>query len=617
MHSCAKVLPFFISFCPLHFTMRGQSEVVAAIFILAIVIASSILYYFFFQSIQSNVQSSSGQSTKQVSKLPPNIETVYTQPPSPIKKTTTLCSIIRNRSPEPMKLTNVTIYLYKDGVLMLSETNTYNNCGGIVQPNSVCKVCADVIIPEEGAYIYEFACCSTPISSTTVEVPESHVSLYPDLVISSIKAYQHHYDSSTLLFGDYNSFELNITVCNKGREDMNTAATLELSATNATLANTHLPVPQLSVDQCITISTDGNTTSASDVTVTASVSYSQTELFTQNNRKSVTFVNAYYLECDSNSTCESDLSSALNFVNSAADANAYVVLTADITGYLNFPSGDYKWRVVFDGNGHDATNGGYEWAVALNIHDVNHVIISDLNVFCDSYAILLSNSSAIIQDVNASANSYAIELNFSSATLRNVIASAGHEAIHLSSSFATLQDVNATASSEDAISLESNSSAIIQDVNASANSDAIHISSSSAVLQDVVATATSFDAIALSASSVTLQNVTAFADESAIYLEDNSSATLRSVNIFSNGTGTTTVESDCSGCANKLDIDLSIGDTSICGSSDGNIWYLYGGELNVNCLSCGTEYYLRTDFSSKGGSGTLNVNGCNACTKPC
>ena len=694
----------------------GQENIVATVLLLSIVVISSLSAYSVFQSLQSEIQTSSSSSIQQINQLPPNIESTYTRPPTPTKKTTTLCSVIRNPNDYNIQLSNITLYLYKDNTLILTETNTFNDCNNVVPPKGICKVCADVIIPEEGTYTYKFVYGSAPISSQTLKVPKEHVSLYPDLVVKSISAYQDHYSSNTLLFGDYNSFTVKITVCNDGRDDMNTTATLTLSADNATFSQTTFTVPVLSPSECNTFTTAGTTENYYDVRITARIDYPDIELTTRNNVLSRTFTNAYYDECNSCESCTVALNTAAE--RSRGTFYTFVVLAADLRSSstcirystsddIFTPSGAIKTvtgitgsgeafpvatfsTVTLDGNAHainiehngSAVTYGILLAGVDGIHIKNLVVstkdryaiylysssasLHDVNASANnSYAIYLDSSSASLQDVNASANnSYAITLYSSSASLHDVNASANYDAIHLYSSFASLHDVNASANNSYAITLYS-SSASLHDVNASANYDAIHlwnsyISSSTnsycylsgnptpypilsfgpesagktinlngehychisihdvnnlSVTNANVGSASLVDyggVVLYNAHDVNIQDVNASANYDAIHLY-SSSASLQDVNASANSDA---IFSYCGGGTNELNVDLSTADSRICAS--GTIWYVAGGDLNVNCLNCGNGHYLHTDFSSRSGGGALNVgSSCYSCNQPC
>jgi len=440
--------------------MRAQSEIVSLVLLLAVVVLSAVAMYSYFQSVQTHIESTSTAQSQQIATLPPRVESSITQPPAPTHRETTLCAYVRNDSPHPLRLSNVVLYLYQNGILIFSETNTYNDCSSLLPPNQVCRICAGVIIPAEGTYTYQFSMDQTPVVKATVFTND--VSLYPDLTIKSITASQNHYNSGTLLFGDYNSFSLSVTVCNSGRDDMNTTGTLTLFATNASLVQTSFTVPELNAGDCNTFTTGGNTSNPSDVVVTATISYPSTELSQRNNQRANTITNAYYRECDSCSLCNSLFDDA-NTVTKTYDTGAYIVLTADINAtnsnciafvFVYPPAG--RW-ITFDGKGHDITvntNNPYDcvfyaaWSDHIRLRHVraslsstqygnsgirfdssSHIDISDVNVavfgpsdgFAISAVVLFRSSDAELSDINAftsSSDSHAMYIGESNGTLR-------------------------------------------------------------------------------------------------------------------------------------------------------------------------------------------------------
>ncbi len=618
--------------------------------ILVLLIVLTLSFYQAMHVFQSKITTASQTSAKKASQAPPLVGPAYTQPPTPEKKKTTFCTVVRNPYSEPIELNNTLLLLYRNKELILTEKNTYNDCNSVVPPGGACKVCADVIIPSSGTYTYEFV--QGPVVTTeAVKVPESHVSLYPDLVISSVTAHQHHYRTGTLLFGDYNTFTIEVTICNRGRDDMNTSATLVLSANNAALSKNTLSIPALHAGECNTFTIEGNTTSYDDVTIRTEVKYPYTELSKANNNDATTFDNAYYLECSSKSTCESDLNATLDFITTNSDNNAYVVLTEDITGeYITFPRGDYEWRVTFDGNGHEVYHSG-RYALFLR---VKKVVIRNIDANAGITAIYLGwGSSASIQNSHISADKYAIHVEYDShITIQNSNLTANNIALYLYDySSATLTDSNIAADTNYALYIKWKSSATLQNSNLTANMYAIRIGDSNATLTDSHISANMY-AISLSdsnatiqnsniaantnyalyikwKSSATLQNSNLTANNYTVYLYYNSSATIQNTHISAkyfalllvvNSSATLTdsnlfadscvVYSYCDSCTNDLTVDLSEGNVYI--TSPGYDWYIDRGILDVDCINCGV-YCLKTQFNSRYGSGSIDHQDCDAC----
>ncbi len=118
----------------------------------------------------------------------------------------------------------------------------------------------------------------------------------------------------------------------------------------------------------------------------------------------------YILFCNTSTNCQNDFSTALSYT----DTNTIVFLTRDITNsYVTVPSGDYGWRVTFDGNMHTIDNLGGKYALRLD--GVKKIIIKNVDAKAENNSLSLTgNSSVTIMDSNISAKNIALYVDWTS-----------------------------------------------------------------------------------------------------------------------------------------------------------------------------------------------------------
>jgi len=363
--------------------VRAQSEILATVALISVLVVASIFLYIWISSLTVILPRSPTQSNLL---LPLALETDVFQYSPELNAS---CILLRNPNDVPLPLNSISAYLYKNDTLVLSDQNIFSDCNDHIPSHSVCRICFRTDILSPGEYRLSISVPNTPPATANVSIPPS-AAARPQLTITSVLAYQTHYPSTTtLLFGDYNAFELNVTICNTGSTTAS-STTLSLSSTNATLSQTSYSIPSLPPSSCAVVTTSGTTTAPSPVSITATLSCFDTEL----DSRSATIPTSYYLECSDKSACESDLSSALQFVSNSPEGNAYVVLVSDIeNNYIIFPSGDYKWRVVFDGNWNLIQHGD---TYGIRLFNLQHLTIREINAVAWQEALFVQGCGGIV-----------------------------------------------------------------------------------------------------------------------------------------------------------------------------------------------------------------------------
>ncbi len=561
--------------------MRAQSPIFATILLIAIAVAIVVALYVFSSSYLYQTQTNT-QPTPILA--PPLITDVYQQDQN-------VCLVLTNPNPKELNLPSTSVVLTKDNTVV---TTAKIGNGVVISPNSSTVICAEVNIPETGEYevsitgqypavtkanltatgaVSEGTTESGTDTGSTTGTTTLSVTFTHGLTFSEPDS--NRYDG-ILFFGDYNKVMFTVT---------GPAGTYTLTS------------PCAETNSC-TIDTD----SGSCVIITETNTASSSCPFTINGpdvtwEGSVPVYRIFF--CSTDTECEADLNTAKNEVT---EANSVVLLAASLLSKeLDFPSGDYGWRVTFDGNGFEIDAGSYTYAIKLV--DVNNVTIRNVyaNAASSWYGIYLDLSSAKIIDVNA----------------------VGYNGpgIWLSASTATITDSNmygtGLVGTSYALYLKA-SRATILNSRAEAKYDAIYVIFSTATFSNVYthAESTFCSGLRVAESNVLLidANVQAV-NGPALYFEDNASVTLRDVNALS--VYTYGVYSNCtvSPCTNALVVDVADGNTYIYAPSNYD-WYVNSGTLDVNCVNCGTGYFLVTDFTDAYVSGELNYDDCTCWIKP-
>ncbi len=233
--------------------------------------------------------------------------------PSP----TSVCFSINNPNPVPFTIQRPTLYIKDENgvIITVEENSSFSECNYTVPPLSSCDLCFNTpvnLLSGEYEVQLVFGNVPFPVYSTFQEEVASVFEPVPGrIVVKDMNVYQTRYPTDELLFGDYNSFVVEVYVCNTGTEPV--SDTLNFTAINATVN----PVTvTLNGGECTSLTTAGTVLSPPEVTV----SY---DAF------SITKPVAFFRECNDCGSCDTSLEEGF-WMSSDYNINAIVQAVSDI-----------------------------------------------------------------------------------------------------------------------------------------------------------------------------------------------------------------------------------------------------------------------------------------------